>query len=558
MASLRLSFADSAAEHIKTDQADWLIYGTDSTSVAETIGSGTNFGTVVNKVTSLPGEYSLIAVEKGPPTVVRAYRGITSSFDVFYCRRPSDGTIIVGDHFRNVLAELPTSDRTVADSVATDQLLFGTKPQGTYVEEVERLGHGETLEWEVDGSPRVEQFESLSVDETISPSEAKQRLNRYFSDAIDEGRFEESVVTMLSGGVDSTLIQSYLDTDATVSAAFDSPEFGTEVDYARRASELLGSDHQLIELDEDEFCDYVEKATAATGYPLQHLQATLMYATVSETPYQVYLNGQLADGLFGTGNAALAHLSQYIGRFVHLLPSVAPEIDKLAEVAKGMRAPVTDPNGLAMSFVIHTDEDRVADILSEEAIRERKKERLHYTRKRVDVDDDRGYASHMHLGHFIDFFQDNTVTPWRHAAHAAGKTLFTPFADRKVIETLLKVPASKRYARFAVPPKNDPKLVTKRKYLLKELLENRIPEYNTRKAKGSSALPLHRYFEDGPLSNVFDRYSIPDFVPDEKQSLIRDGADHISWYAFSYAVWEKQILENENLELLEKTSMIEM
>ena len=124
-----------------------------------------------------------------------------------------------------------------------------------------------------------------------------------------------------------------------------------------------------------------------------------------------------------------------------------------------------------------------------------------------------------------------------------------------MLETALAIPAVKRYARFGRP--TGVRRVVKDKYILKELLERNCPRHDAAKAKGSSGLPVSRYFEAGPLSDAFDHHSMPAFVPERKREFVEQGADHLAWYAFSYAVWRDLILENSDLGLFETTDVIE-
>lgn len=564
MTSVRVLLSNPSLARVETGDADWFVAGTRPRQVAEGIGDRRSFGSVVETVQSLPGEYSLVSVERDPETTIRAYRGITSSFDVFYTTRPGDGTRVVGDHFRDVLSERPVGERTVPRSAGADHLLFGTRPFGSYVAEVGRLGHGEVLAWPAGEDPERRVVESLSVDRTITPRRAERRLDGYLSETLDAAAYERPM-TMLSGGIDSTLIQSYLGEPSTASGAFDSSEFRFEVEYARRASEIVGSDHDVHYVAEEDCLDHVEAATAATGHPLQHLQTTLMHLTMAETPRRTYFNGQLADAIFGTGGAVWARLAWYGRHVAERLPAVSPEVAKFRRLADALRRPATDPDGSAMNFVIYSDADLVGDLVGERTVDERKERRLEYVRKRLDVDPGPGYASHMHLGHFIDFFGDNTVTPWRHAAHAMGKAMQTPFAGREVVETMLAVPASRRYATFARPSVRQlldgdvasaAGSVVVNKHILKDLLAARHPEYDVRKRKGNSTPPYERFLADGPLSDAFDEYAVPEFVPPERRDAIREGSDRASWYALSYAVWRDRVLEND-LEPFETTTVIE-
>lgn len=491
---------------------------------------------MVDRIRSLPGEYSVVFVDTSATTPVRAFRSITSAFDVFYCERPTDGTMVVGDHFRDVLAELTVANRTVASSVPVEQLLFGTVPNGSYVEEIGRLGHGERLEWTVRSPPETTLVDTLSVDERIDATTAKRRVDRQLRRALSAERFDEPVATMLSGGVDSTLLHTYLDTDATVSGVFDSPEFEFEAEYARQASELLGSTHEFLSFEEQDYRTYLEAAIDAVGQPLLLPQDVMMDRVFAESDYQTYQNGGFADGVFGTGDAALAYLGQYLGPVSGVIPEVSGELAALKHSADKLTRPATALDGIGMNFRIHANQAHVAEIVGQRAVDAAKRNRLQYTADRVAIDTGTGYGPHIHLGHLIEYFHDVILVTWRHAAHARRKSVLAPFVGREFLETALSVPATGRYARFTVPPFENPTQFVQYKYVTKDLLAERLPAYNTKKAKGHSLLPGKRYLGSGPLADIFDAYAIPAFIPDEYHEFVRNGTEELSWYAANYAI----------------------
>jgi hypothetical protein len=549
---VRVLVSNPAAVHVEAAGTDYLVAGIRPDAVTAAIDDITSFDDVVARARSLPGEFSVVAVDGES---VRAFRSITSSYDVFFARRP-DGTHVVGDHFRDVLAELPVSARTVPDSVAVDHLLLGCRPNGTYVREVDRLGHGEVLTWARDGQPELELVDTLSVHERLSPTAAADRLDQYL-DTVCGGLGGDSVATMLSGGVDSALLHTYLDTDQTVNGTVDSPEFEVEDSYARGASALLGSDHLGLSLSESDYLGHLEATIDATGQPLMFPQGALMHHVFRDAPHDTYVNGALADGVFGTGITALAYLAAHLGPITGHLPSVSWEVDRMKETAAALRRPATDIDGCAMGFRIHADESEVASYVGRDAVEDAKRRRLLYTARRCSIPGPPGYAAHMHLGHCIEYFHDVILPNWRHAAHAQGVSLVAPFAGRTPLELALAVPATRRYARFARPTRTHPTRVVSYKYLLKDLLADRLPEYDTAKPKGHSLLPFQRYLDDGPLADVFERYSVPEFVPLATRDRVRDGTGEVAWYAANYAVWRDRILENDDLGRLERTSVID-
>ena len=91
------------------------------------------------------------------------------------------------------------------------------------------------------------------------------------------------------------------------------------------------------------------------------------------------------------------------------------------------------------------------------------------------------------------------------------------------------------------------------KYLLKRLLARRLPSYPTGRKKGSGALPLERYFDDGPLADVFDRYEPPSVVPEEMLSDHVDSFGPVTWNLITYAVWRDRVLRNPDIEAVGAT-----
>ncbi|WP_152422480.1 asparagine synthase-related protein [Natrinema pallidum] len=275
----QLLISNPGAVHLETGERDIVLSGSRPKVAINQITRDGGFDSIVDDLSSLPGEYSLITVERQSDTVVRAYRGISSSFDIYYSCTPDD-TVVVGDHFRDVLSTIPIDERTVSDSVAGDQILFGTRPSGSYVNEINRLGHGERLNWLVGEQPEVTQIQQLSQPESLTRSIAQQRLDTSLKTVIQDDNRRKSTATMLSGGVDSTLLHTYANTTNSVSGAINSPKYNSEIEYAHQASDLLNSNHDLLEFDESEFVKLVETATEATGHPLLHLQTTHVFTPI--------------------------------------------------------------------------------------------------------------------------------------------------------------------------------------------------------------------------------------------------------------------------------------
>jgi asparagine synthetase B (glutamine-hydrolysing) len=505
-----------------------------------------------------PGEFPSdcvtirVFIEDGVPVRVEAARDVTT-FDELYFRTLPGGGLVLGDHFAAVLATVPVAERSVPARAIADHLLFRTTPgTGTYVAGIERLGHGDRLDWRPGGGgPLVRRDRTLSRSRGIDGQGAR-------IDAVDEalgsamgavGRDDRHHVNMLSGGVDSTLLHSYLAPGTpSVSTATDSPEFGFEVEYARRASRLLGTHHQVVEVREADYLGRLEDTIETLGLPPQHLQTVLLDAAF-QAPYDAFVTGQLADALFGLESSLLGWRAW---AFRHALRTpVAPlaarasagmraRIDRMQAARRELALPVEQPGSHAMAYALYSDLEATRRTVGAEMIRDRLLDRLRYVRGRVDLPEaDRGgLAGHLELGHWLDFYGDDTVSLWRQLAHGRGRSLHAPFTARAVAQCALDVPSPARYVRRG-----------RMKHLLKSLLARRVPGYPVHQAKGGSGLPFHRYARSGPLRDALRDYSVPEFTDRAELDRLFDQPTWMTWNVITFAIWNERVLRRAEVRL---------
>ena len=114
--------------------------------------------------------------------------------------------------------------------------------------------------------------------------------------------------------------------------------------------------------------------------------------------------------------------------------------------------------------------------------------------------------------------------------------VFTPFLSRGVFESAVSTPVTKRYIQGF-----------QAKYLLKLLLEWRVPGYPVNQRKGYSAVSSQRYLKSGPLANIWERYTMPDFIDHGLRRRVIDNPSHVTWHALTYAIWEDRVVKNAEL-----------
>lgn len=478
---------------------------------------------------------------------VVAARDVTTSHELFFVARP-DGEVILTDHFRCALARIPLAERDVPDASVADHMLFRTTPgSNTYVSGVHRIAHGEAVRWARDPgerrATRVDRLARTSVHETMDEQlgaieSALGGALRPVADGADR------LVNMLSGGIDSTLIHSFLGSSVpSISTGIDSPEFSFEMEYARQASRLLGTSHAFLPVREDEYLARLERSIEVLGLPPQHLQTVLLDAAF-QSDHGQYVTGQLADAVFGLESSILGWRAWHLRGVLRspagvLLSRLGAGMRRRHERLEGACAQVTrspeDPDGYAMRYAVYSDVDGVRELLGERLVEERLQARLEYLRAVAELPERRGtgLAAHLELGHWIDFYCDDTVSLWRQLAHGRGKSLFAPFTSRSVAESALAVPTDERYIRRGNP-----------KHLLKSLLRRRVPAYPVNQPKGGSGLPFLRYIRTGPLRDALLEYPLPAFVGAAQREALLRAPSWITWNVLTYAIWSERVLRN--------------
>jgi hypothetical protein len=512
-----------------------------------------SFVDVVDALQDRLGEFNLVRMTTDGR--IDAYRDVTSNYEL-YTTTSSDGEPIVTDTFREATARLDVSDRTVPQSALADHYMFRTTlGTNTYIDEIDRLGHGQWLQWDVKTGRKIPvQFRRLSASsEATSKADVLSELDatlKVIYDGITE-RTETPIVTMLSGGIDSTLLQTYSPTRKSMSANVTVPEFQSEVGYAKRASQLTGSSHTLIEVDESSFLQDLEETTEVLGKPLHHLQKVFWNAAFRAGDWQTYVTGIFGDSWFGAETAkAAALVSQHPLLFDPRLTNVGKRIlpapyssyaSTVSDVTEKLRRPVTHPYGLANSFAFYGNSTLATTVTSEETTRRRLTDRFRYVNRVVDLPitgESSALGAHLELGHVINYYMSNSGPLGRQLAQSRDVTLFSPFTDRRIGTLALSIPSPTRYLDGLTP-----------KHHLKSLLKSRVPRYDTSKPKEAGGLPTTRWMSDGPLSEGFETYELPDHLPARIRSELVDSPRMDSWNALCYAIWEDRVLTNPDIRI---------
>jgi len=114
-----------------------------------------------------------------------------------------------------------------------------------------------------------------------------------------------------------------------------------------------------------------------------------------------------------------------------------------------------------------------------------------------------------------------------------------PFLRSPAISALTRIPIADRHHKGFTG-----------KWLLKEPLAARLPTYDVAQRKRHTSLPFTRFCTDGPLIDIWDRYTPPSlFEKEARRGLIANELDEaVLWNAIAYAMWDERVLQNSTLK----------
>jgi len=555
VATVEATFTDPDAVRIETPSGVWFLLGTDDAdevSIERLTTSGEaerfcrrNRNALVVFVETIHG----YAVRLGQ------WKGLFSTHELFFTVRPS-GDVVVSDHFRNVLATLPVADRLPDEHGLVSHYLF-RKPFGkrTYSRSITRLPHATSVQIDL----RTREIRSSVFDRITSDIEKRPAteyvvaMDAALDKAFTNVRTVGGAALMFSGGVDSTLLMTYAsDAIQPITFVSDTPEFRAETGYARKAMSLLGRETLEIATQETRFVDMLETATEVLGMPVFDDSNPYFADVLLNQPYETYIFGQGADSAFGM-SLKLSRFSSWF-RFPgvrHTVSGVAPHVPghlgyrlgQVAPKAEGFAKDLLDPDGYAGNSRSFGDTTLFQMTVDPSLITRVKTEQLEYVAKRVEraADPASAFFSHIELSHWMIVFA-NSLMLQRHVVHSVGHRVAGPYVDANVLSELTTIPVDERYVQGL-----------RAKWILKELLDQRLPGYPSNQRKKATALPIERFYRDGPLTTIWDRYNVPDIFQGTLRDELVGSLSTSTWNAITYAIWEQRVVRNRDLRPHEAT-----
>jgi len=376
----------------------------------------------------------------------------------------------------------------------------------TLVDGIEKLPPGDWLEW-TDGTISTDSYWRLpfGVSENVTLESAKEELDSLLQDAVQEHLISDVPLGVwLSGGIDSSTILHYAAKASssrlkTFSISFRGRSFD-ETEYVHRAAKQYGTDHQELDLtpEEDlrgaieEFAYFSDEPSADAGaLPVWFL------SKLCKTKTTVALSGEGADELFG---GYLTYRANRLAARARLLPRTISEL----ALAGFQYWPVSDekisfeykvkrflegslmPPARAHVYWNGTFSDAEKSALLNQGLPDSLNRILAELDGLPPTPDD--LAPYLWFDQKY-FLADDILTKSDRMSMAHSVEVRPPFLDHRLVEFAAKLPAS-----FKIRG-------TQQKFILKELMKDKLPTEILKRKKIGFDIPAHEWLR-GPLRSL--------------------------------------------------------
>lgn len=473
----------------------------------------------------------------------------------------SDDGIICSDRLRCIVSLMQRAELN-SDALPMHFLFRSAVGSSTYIRNVQRLLPGQFFKWK-DGDLSVNLIKDLSfADSDISFPRADARslnilyesLRDVIGDYVAQAKATgQNVANLLSGGVDSSLIQFVLNQKSparSFSFAARASSFEFEIEYARQASRFFHTEHTFVEFGPEDYPGLLARTIDALAQPPvlatePSMLAVTEFVDTANLPIRFFFSGQGADALFGLEGAkklkGLKYLSRIpaaatvlrgIGTFLKPFTASSRQLLKGAEIlahADNPQAYVSPLNTLA----VYTDIERLRQCFGDQALRAA----LEYRRELAAQY--RKSNHYLEQGYVMDLVTDAyEVDVQRHQLFLAHhQEQLHPFFDEDILRVGMAFHPDVRYIKGF-----------RTKYLLKDILEQQTGSATAQKPKGFSIFDddLFNWMQSGPLRQWVDDIQLPGFIGRADYESLIQQPDYFLWGLLLLDIFQKRILSQSS------------
>ena len=561
MAQVKFFLADPEVKVINSSRQVIFVHGGDSADLSPLYHEAVSTPQTLSQICQHGSETSIvqIVVEQGRPIILRAWHPVHSKYEIFFSVR-SDGDIWISDTVRNLVACTPPSERSVPEEHMLDHLLFRRIPMnGCLLRGWRRLGPGEFCEIDLSSfDVKTSRFDQLTAQVThMQPQERLEELDALFDDIMRPYDGRPGMASLFSGGIDSTLLYTYLSEETPAVTAMPDSLLPHEKETLDIATDLLGISPDYLPVASDDYLDQLEVAIEGFGLPPELDQITF-YTNLFNLPHSSFLSGTPADSLLGSyptdGWSGLFMMAMVKFGGIGLARALTPFVPSrhrrryrdMADWAEEFHYDLLHLEGTTALEDAFTNFDLVFRAFGKDKVLERLQNRLDQLVPLVERSAPRGdrYLQHMELLHWMGFIAGGAALQERQYGLAFGKSVILPFTDRRLVDFACSIPVADRYLTETRQAKPWPK----------KLLAKRLPGYPVGARKGTTQYPMPDFFaKGGPLEHAWERYDIFSPLKETIENEIRTQWSDLNWNVLGYAIWQERVLDNTDLDLLPRT-----
>jgi asparagine synthase (glutamine-hydrolysing) len=364
----------------------------------------------------------------------------------------------------------------------------------TLIEGIRKLQPGAFLEWR-DGTVQVESYWNLQFqpDESISLNDAKDELDRLLRESVREHLVSDVPLGIwASGGVDSSTVLHYASELSssrlkTFSVSF-SGRSCDESRYFREMAEQYQTDHHEFDLNPGEsLADSIEDITYYSDEPHADAGALPVWylSRMSRSQVTVALSGEGADEVFGGYNT---YLADGYARWLRLVPAGLRRVG----LSLARHLPVSDTkigwdykvNRLLMGSFL---QDAEAHLFWNGTFTHEEKRRLLLNSpteafgipaaQALGI----GYVNRFLWLDQICYLPDDILYKCDRMSMAHSLEIRPPFLDHRIVEFAARLPESFKVRRGRL------------KFLLKEVMRNKLPDAILDRPKEGFDIPAHHW-----------------------------------------------------------------
>lgn len=513
---------------------------------------------------SFSGNGLVVGLSKTEP-VFSAFQTLMSVSQLYY-EQSQDG-ITCSDVLR-IIAHLKPNRELNEDILPQHFLFRSVYGSATYFQGVERLLAGHSIKW-MNGNTEIKRVRSLNSvsteaeyirDDVKALNLLSESLQDIVSDYVRQiETTNQGLATLLSGGVDSTLVQFLVNANSTrkpsrsVSYAIQVPSFEFEIEYAKQASQLLETEHTFVRYTPEDYTGLLLRAIEILSQPPNletepSMLAVAAFVQAAQWPERYLFTGLAADSLLGNveskklkGLEAIRYipfagpLLKGLGSVFSFKPSLSNMFLKGAQLLNNIDNPdafITSEN-IFHIHIFDSDWQVMRNSFGDDVLRET----LAFRRNQSTM-----YSSSRHYLdkiHFIELFTEtHEIAIQRQQLFLAhNRFQVDPFADEDLIKMMFTVHPDTRYMKGF-----------KNKYLLKQLFAKKVSAKVANQPKGGSTTPedLVARMRSGSLKPLIAEIERPAFMSQHDFEGVIQRSNYFLWQILTFDIFKKRIIGTHN------------